>query len=239
MSTLTLVRHGQATPFEPDTDRLSPLGERQARALAQDLIERDVRFDEAYSGGLVRQLRTAEIVGRTFREAGRPFPDLRVDERLGEYGAQELLTVLAPQLSRVNPEFRELLRASEAARSGEDRNRHFQRMLEALTDHWLRGELTSSEVESWAAFAARTESVLREIMALPGSGRRVVVFTSGGVIGRAVQLALDAPDTAALRLNWRVKNASRTEFTFGAGRWSLDAFNVTTHLETEGLESYR
>ncbi|MGI8748775.1 MAG: histidine phosphatase family protein, partial [Deinococcus sp.] len=27
MSTLILVRHGQATPFEADTDRLSPLGE--------------------------------------------------------------------------------------------------------------------------------------------------------------------------------------------------------------------
>ncbi|WP_027480855.1 histidine phosphatase family protein [Deinococcus pimensis] len=239
MSTLTLVRHGQATPFEQDTDRLSELGERQARALAQDLVERDVRFDEAYCGDLVRQLRTAEVVARTFREAGRPFPDLVVDERLNEYGAEGILRVLAPQLSLANPEFRELMRASEAARGGADRNRHFQRMLEALMDHWLGGEYELPEMESWADFAARTRGVLHEIVGRGGGGRRVVVFTSGGVIGRAVQLSLDAPDHAMLRLNWRVKNASRTEFTFGAGRLSLDAFNVTSHLETEGLESYR
>ena len=33
MSELLLIRHGQATPFEDDTDRLSALGETQARAV--------------------------------------------------------------------------------------------------------------------------------------------------------------------------------------------------------------
>ena len=34
MSTLTVVRHGQARPFEKNSDCLSETGEQQARALA-------------------------------------------------------------------------------------------------------------------------------------------------------------------------------------------------------------
>lgn len=100
-------------------------------------------------------------------------------------------------------------------------------------DRWLGGEYVLPEVESWQEFSERTKAVFGEMLRAPGSSRRVAVFTSGGVIGRSVQLALEAPDSSALKLNWRVKNASRTEFTFGAGRLSLDAFNVTDHLPPE------
>lgn len=239
MSTLTLVRHGQATPFEADTDCLSPLGERQARALAHSWLERDVTFTEAYSGTLVRQLRTAETVSQVFREAGRTFPDVRADERLREYDAEGILRGVAPSLVRESSEFAQLWRDSEAHRETPQRNRSFQRMLEALMAHWLSAGEVPAGVESWGAFSSRTQSAFQEILRSSGSNRRVVVFTSGGVIGLAVQLALKAPDESAFALNWRVKNASRTEFTFGGGRLSLDAFNVTGHLEEEGLESYR
>ena len=37
MSTLVLVRHAQATPFEKDSDRLSAAGEQQAIALGRIL----------------------------------------------------------------------------------------------------------------------------------------------------------------------------------------------------------
>jgi broad specificity phosphatase PhoE len=40
MSTLILVRHGQASAFEDNYDRLSSLGERQARLLGESWRER-------------------------------------------------------------------------------------------------------------------------------------------------------------------------------------------------------
>lgn len=239
MSSLTLVRHGQATPFESDPDRLSPLGERQARALARYWLARDVTFTEACSGALIRQRRTAELVAETFEAAGRPFPDICQDARLNEYDAEGILRGFAPRLVKANPDFAELWRASEAHRDTPERNRYFQRMLEALVGRWLEADELPADVESWGAFSARTGAVFSDILGYPGSARRAVIFTSGGVIGRAVQLALKAPAQSALALNWRIKNASRTEFTFGGGRLSLDAFNVTGHLEEEGLESYR
>ncbi|AFZ66750.1 histidine phosphatase family protein [Deinococcus peraridilitoris] len=239
MSTLTLVRHGQATPFKADTDRLSPLGERQARALARYFLKREVQFSEAYSGTLVRQRRTAEVVAAVYREAGQDFPEIRTDDRLREYDAESIMRDLAPQLAREHSEFGVLLRDSQNYRNTPERNRYFQRMLEALMQHWLGASEIPAGVESWGAFSSRTRAAFSEILRAPGTGRRVVVFTSGGVIGTAVQLALKAPDQSAFALNWRVKNASRTEFTFSSGRFSLDAFNVTGHLEAEGLESYR
>jgi len=66
------------------------------------------------------------------------------------------------------------------------------------------------------------------------------VFTSGGPIGVCVQLALQAPKETAMRLNWRVKNGSLTEFAFsGAHRLSLDSFNETPHLDAAALQSFR
>lgn len=235
MSTLTLVRHGQATPFEDDTDRLSQVGEEQARVLGEFWRERGASFTEAWCGTLVRQRRTYEIA----REAlGDRLPSARFDPRLSEYAADGILGHLAPRLAEASEDFRRLVDASRAAMSGPERNRHFQRMLEALMAHWQRAEDVPPGVESWNAFAGRTRAVFMDILRTPGSSRHVVVFTSGGVIGRAVQLALGAPDEAMLTLNWRVRNASLTTFTFSGPRLSLDEFNVTAHLP-EGLVTYR
>lgn len=239
MSTLTLVRHGQATPFEAETDQLSPLGERQAEALGRFWLARGATFGEVVSGGLVRQRRTAEVIAHVFREAGRDFPEVRIDPRLNEYDAESVLRVVAPALAERDPAFAELVRAYEAHRETPERNRHFQRMLEALMAHWLAATDLPDGAETWGAFSSRTRAAFTEILRAPGSGRSVAVFTSGGVIGLAVQLALGAPDRSAFALNWRVKNASLTEFTFGPGRLSLDTFNVTAHLHDEGLETYR
>ena len=59
----------------------------------------------------------------------------------------------------------------------------------------------------------------------------MVVFTSGGVIGVAVQIALGTPDPSGLEINWRVRNSSLTEFLFSGERLSLDSFNTLPHLD--------
>jgi len=57
MSTLTVVRHAQARPFEKNSDCLSELGERQAEALRHHLGF----FDEVVCGGLTRHCQTATL----------------------------------------------------------------------------------------------------------------------------------------------------------------------------------
>ena len=61
MSELVLVRHGQSGSFSGDPDGLTELGEKQAAALARHWLARGVRFDEAHSGTLRRQVQTERM----------------------------------------------------------------------------------------------------------------------------------------------------------------------------------
>jgi broad specificity phosphatase PhoE len=61
MSTLTVVRHAQARPFEADSDRLSETGELQARALREYCSLNGIAFDEVWCGTLQRHRQTAEL----------------------------------------------------------------------------------------------------------------------------------------------------------------------------------
>ena len=237
MSTLTLIRHGQARAFEKESDLLSALGEAQSRKLGEYWVRQGATFDQVYTGPLVRQKRTAELVAVTFDEAGLAFPDRIVIDDLGEYDSKGILATLTPDLAERDPAFRNLVESFE--RAATDRNRHFQRMFEVVVLQWLEGKIHSAAVEPWQAFRERVGRGLRQIINEGGSGRRIVVFTSGGPIGVAVQTALGAPDRGAIEVNWRVRNCSLTEFVFGGGRFSLDTFNATPHLDDPDLVTYR
>ena len=165
------------------------------------------------------------------------WPAARVLPELNEYEADRVIRYLAPELAARDEEFRALIEASHS--DGPDRNRRFQRMFEALMRGWVAGTLAAPEVEPWTAFRERVARGLRRITKGGGRGRRVVAFTSGGVIGVAVQIALGAPDPSGLAVNWRVRNSSLTEFLFSGERLSLDSFNAIPHLDDAALRSFR
>ena len=227
MSELLLIRHGQATPFEDDTDRLSALGETQARAVGAFLAASGVVPSRVVHGPMVRQRRTAELAAQA--AGGWPTPELLPG--LAEYDGDGLLRHLAPVLAERDTDFARLFQDAEALRENElpDRNRAFQKMLERLTDSYLLGETAHPQVETWAEFRGRVQAALDTILRSEG-GSTVLAFTSGGVIGSVVAGVLDAPERSVLKLNWRVRNASVTRLTFGGGRVSLDSFNETAHL---------
>ena len=202
MSTLVLVRHAQARPFESDSDRLSPAGEQQAIALGEFWRSREVRFDEVYTGTMQRHTRTAALAGFTHFEPSSDF---------NEYDATAIL--------RAHPEY-----------APPEDNRHLQSMFEAVMPRWIAGTISAPGLETWAAFYQRVRAGLRRIIESDRPSRRVVIFTSGGPIGIAVQTVLNAPEPVAIQLHWRIRNCSLTEFVFTRDRISLDAFNVTSHL---------
>jgi len=222
MSTLTLVRHGQAAAFTRHSDRLTELGREQASHLAAYWRSRDVSFDEVICGRLRRQVETAEILSQGF---------IRQADQFNEYDAGAILQFLAPMLTERDEEFARLWRQWEQASGTSDQNRHFQRMFEVLLRHWVDASILHPAVESWLGFHERVTRGLRGILDDRRPNRRVLVCTSGGPIGVAVQTALQAPQLTALSVNWRVRNASITEFLFNRDRFSLDLFNATPHLE--------
>ncbi|MDP8983329.1 MAG: histidine phosphatase family protein [Acidobacteriota bacterium] len=202
MSTLTLVRHAQATPFDSITDRLSPLGEEQSRRLGDYWRTHSVLFDEAYTGTMQRHLRTAELAG---------ISAFTQDPAFNEYPAEAIL--------RASPDY-----------TPTRDNREFQKIFEGIMPRWMDGSLTAPDLESWVEFRERVTGGFRRILEGEGN-RRVLVITSGGPIGIAVQTALRAPERTAIEVNWRIRNCSITELVFTRGRVSLDTFNATPHLE--------
>jgi broad specificity phosphatase PhoE len=235
---LTLVRHGQASFLTDDYDRLSPLGEEQSLRLGDYWVARGVTFDEVYTGPRRRQLRTCEIVGTRYLRAAIKWPVPTVIDELDEYDGDGIVRELLPALIARDQRFRQLAETFDAAEAG-DRPLHFQRLFEAVTGEWVRGELEAEGLESWRRFHDRVRRAIERMTEGERSGRRVVAFTSGGPVSISVQLAARAPETVALELNWRIRNCALTEFIFTRGRITLDAFNAAPHLDERRLLTYR
>src|SRR5207302_1372924 len=95
VSTLTLIRHGQAKSFERE-NALTPLGETQAARLAGYWLQREIQFDEVWSGTLARQAGTEQTVAEAFRNAGQPWPAAQRDRGWNEYDAAGVLGHFVP-----------------------------------------------------------------------------------------------------------------------------------------------
>jgi broad specificity phosphatase PhoE len=66
-----------------------------------------------------------------------------------------------------------------------------------------------------------------------GSGRKIIIFTSGGPISAAVQHALGLTDSKAIEISWQIMNASVTRFKYNSRGMMLSVFNDITHIEME------
>src|SRR5882757_1505380 len=137
MSTLTVVRHGQARPFDSNPDRLSALGEEQARTLGEYWKRLGVTFDEVWSGSLQRQRQTAELA------VGAP----QISDDWNEYDANGILHNFAPPYD-LEP--------------SADRNRKFQKVFEPAMLAWLAAE-DHATVETWGMFRQRVMRALRAL----------------------------------------------------------------------------
>jgi broad specificity phosphatase PhoE len=239
MSKLFVVRHGQASFFTDDYDKLSPMGEEQSRVLGRYWVENGITIDEVYSGDLKRQVRTAECVGEIYAEKDLPWPEHQIMPALNEYPSDVLMKEMLPHLKENSPELQKLDHEFQNSGEGRERYRTFHRLLEAVMEKWVHRDYEIDGLPEWSAFSGGVRNCLKEIREKPGSGRNVAVFSSGGPVGVSVQTVLEAPDIKAAELNWRVHNASVTEFTFSANRVALDAFNSIPHLTDPEMLTYR
>jgi broad specificity phosphatase PhoE len=211
MSTLTVVRHGQARPFEKNSDCLSEMGEKQAFALGEYWSRAGAVFDEVWSGSLTRHCQTASLALAVFSGSAA-----QIAPEWNEYDAEGIMRGYPPPSSFPD-------------------NRAFQKVFETAMEKWIEG--SANGAEAFVDFHSRVLRGLRSIQEGP-SNRRVLLFTSGGPIGVLVQTALGAPARSFLDVNWRVRNCSISEFVFSRDRLSLDSFNTLPHLGP-ALHTYR
>jgi broad specificity phosphatase PhoE len=238
MSTLTLVRHGQASLFAQDYDRLSELGERQAAALGEYWARTRTVFERVYSGPAKRHLRTAELVGEICRQAGLEWPEPVVLPDLDEFPGEALTRRYLPQVAVANSRIGALERDLRTAQGQPEHARAIELLFRAFTTLWVRGEFDASEVETWQMFESRVRRGLDQVRNHGAKGASIVVFSSAGPTAIAVQMAHGLEPLQTLELAWLVRNSACSEFLFSGDRFSLLGFNAVPHLDP-ALVTYR
>lgn len=231
MAVLYLIRHGQASFGDAEYDRLSGIGERQARILGHHLQRGAHSVDALCSGGLQRQDRTAEIA----REAmGDEAPPLHTEQAFSEYDHVALFHAYLPA-------FMETL--------GDDAPADFQallaqpKLLEQGLRYVLRAWIENQDhgggpLETFQQFCARIAGGVDRLVRRHGPKGRIAVVTSGGPITAILRGALGLSSRRALGINLSIYNASITQiYCPGEGRLGdslMLGYNNITHLEMTG-----
>lgn len=223
-----MIRHGQASFGKKDYDQLSPLGKKQARILAQHLLDTGVQPDAVYSGTMARQTSTAQEVLAAYRNADRNPPELEILKGFNEYDTTAIVKALFPGMVKDDPSLNdELLKMYTS-------NESFKRVFEAAMLKWVTSDFDTHEIESWEALKARVAESLQLIMERHGRGKSIMVFTSGGAIAASLAHVMGISGERALRLNWQLVNSSVSRFMYNKERITLAGFNSIAHLELAG-----
>lgn len=221
-----LVRHGESTANvaaeraetagadvieveHRDADvPLSPLGERQSRALGAELADRGVD-DVPVALWVSPYLRAQQTIAIALESGGLDEPPRRVDERLRdrELGVLDRLTLTGV------------------------RNRYPD---EEQRRQWL-GKYYHRPAggESWVDVMARLRSVFVDVDRLDGPERLVIAAHDAVVmLAVAVCLDLDEPTLMDFAATHTVANASLTRLGREriGGPWTLDEFSAVQHL---------
>ncbi|MCK0141580.1 histidine phosphatase family protein [Aliiroseovarius sp. F20344] len=207
MTTITLIRHGQANNTATDEagyDRLSDLGRQQARWLGQHMRDTGQRYERIYAGTLTRHQQTAEEWGAE---------SFTADARLDEVRYFDLSERMHAQFGIPHPtghtDFIDHLPLTFAA--------------------WQEGKIEGAP-ESFHDFQTRVSDVIHEIAE---RGEDAIIFTSGGFIGMATRVVMGLDLAPFTRAILPIMNSSIHRMRLMDAGLTLTQFNAVPHLEAK------
>ncbi len=201
MTTIYLVRHGQASFGAESYDKLSPNGEQQAKLLGQYFD--DILKESPYvvAGSMQRHQQTAKIsLAECFPES-----EIVTIPAWNEFNHQQVFAQYEPRFNQP-----ELLKADVAQHANP--RAYLSKIFEGAIERWTGGDYHHEYEESWPEFKARVENGLQHLCdeLANTQPRYAVVFTSGGVISVAVGKLLGLSPEKTFALNWAIANTSLT-----------------------------
>ncbi len=207
-----LVRHGQASFGAANYDQLSALGTQQSTWLGEYFAQRQIRFDSVITGTMQRHRQTAQAIQNAMGDT-----QLRQEHSgLNEYDFSALHDTVA--------------RHQDFPRTPTDEEKiAFYRQLKKALHLWATDKLDATMPETWVQFKARVHAGLHAAAESPA--RRILVVSSGGPLGVAIQHALDAPDAAAVESSLLVRNACFCHYYVTGSGLRLSSFNAVPHLD--------
>lgn len=214
MSTVHLVRHGQATTDLFNYDDLSDLGARQLRSLGE--YYRPHLTEAGYVCGTIRRHR---LSAEGFLRGADQSPGVRQDERFNEFDFLDIVR-------NFRPDWQDPARMKADLEGQVESGRFFLRVFRQAMLHWMTEPAEYDFLETWPDFVARTQAALADL----DPSQSQWIFTSGGVISSLVAKALDMDGSQAIGLNLSIANASVTNLKNIGGKWRLVSFNQTQYL---------
>jgi broad specificity phosphatase PhoE len=107
---------------------------------------------------------------------------------------------------------------------------------------WISGNHDAPGNICWKDFVDRVLEGITALTTSHGSGQHVAIFTSGGPVSIAMQMALGLSASKTMEISWQVMNASVSRFYFNSRGIFLAGFNDIAHLamkQDSSLLTYR
>lgn len=212
-----MVRHGQASFGKANYDELSERGHMQAYQLGLWLADHQHVFSHVRIGGMHRHGQTLEGIAKAYRERGLALPSHEVDDDLNEFDHGSVFTAYMQQNAGHA--------IVKAAATGE--TRATGAMVHAALLAWVDDRLGDLP-ETWGSFGIRARLAAERLHDIESD--ETLVISSGGLISRIAQAALDIPDHRAVDLNISLRNSALSEFHARDRQWRLGIWNALPHL---------
>jgi broad specificity phosphatase PhoE len=226
MSTLYLIRHGQASFGSDNYDQLSDLGRRQATVLGKYLRNNGIYLDAVYSGDLERQRDTARLA--LLAQPGEI--EHHVDARFNEIDNDAQLKHLLPDVLKGDDRLRAMVER------GLSSSKDYQKVIEAVFKRWVTPGCQHPELQSWADYSGALHSALSEVISQHGHGRTVAIFSSGGTIASMVAHVLGMAGEDVYKLYEPMFNCSVSQLFYSDQKVSLSYFNDRSFLQVMGAQ---
>ena len=227
MTTIYLIRHGQASFGQQNYDQLSNKGERQAQILGQALKQVINQPTYAIAGSLQRHQQTANIA------LSECFPNIALKTNAGwnEFNHQQVIAKYDPRFEQAEAIKQELALAANP-------KAYMAEIFHAAVSRWTSGEYDHDYDEPWPMFKQRIDQALQQLCKdlIEQKTKQALVFTSGGVISTVLGQLLELSLHKTFELNWAINNASITALGLSNGHLKLLSLNEHYFLKAENAD---
>ncbi|MCU4392553.1 histidine phosphatase family protein [Acinetobacter courvalinii] len=227
MSTIYLVRHGQASFGAASYDLLSAKGEQQAQAAGEFLSKTLKSSPLVVAGSMQRHQQTAQLaLAQGFAEV-----PIHTESSWNEFDHQHVFSRYEPRFNQP-----ELLK-QDVAQVANPRA-YLAKIFDGAIERWIGEQYDHEYHETWLGFQSRVEIALHGLCQQLDATqqRQAVVFSSGGVISVAVGQVLGLDAKQIFALNWSIANASISTLRWVDGRLQLLSFNEHHYLKAHDAE---
>ncbi|NNH40038.1 histidine phosphatase family protein [Acinetobacter terrae] len=224
MTTIYLIRHGQASFGAESYDKLSPNGELQAKLLGQYFNQILKQEPYVVAGSMQRHQQTANLaLAECFPEA-----EIQTDNAWNEFNHQQVF-------AQYEPRFNEPHLLKQDVENEVNPRAYLAKIFEGAIERWTGGDYHHEYDESWPDFKSRVETALQNLCdeLAKTKPRYAVVFTSGGVISVAAGKLLELNANRTFALNWAITNTSMTTLRLVGNEPQLLSLNEHHFIKAE------